>query len=457
MIDIQGHKISGFPFLNHSKICDLLEYNGPILSHFRDTQERDYLYLWVDHSLDKNRWLVWYIPKEELINYLQKEISLRDLLHNASTLFATDINADIQHSNTLIITFSSLPEEYIPEPESFFSLDIPKTYFSEINKGFKNYYVPFLRTNGYSFKLENSENQFSEAVKADEAGKMLMDISKSAIEFAEYDFFNKFRENFTDFNSLNTAVKRVKDYISPVVIDTNFHSFEVTLNIDSIMSLDGESVELKSWRKNLFNDYYNSVFDINYASPEALEIVNSRFPEETSRKRILQPILRILKNPNYKLFTKPSNSPFQEQTKISGKRYKEFLPSLAKEELDEEDRKKLVNMIIEVREKDGQLKLGRHDIQDNILFQTEQDAVQLSLLYFEFDGVQVNLRKQIFYSYSIDENNLSKIYCSEFQIEIHENSRSTAQKAFYSAMLTKIIEWKDDDDPRFELYIESLY
>ena len=112
------------------KISDLLEYEGPILSHFTDSAGKNYLFYWVDYDAEVNRWLVWEVTTKQIAEYLKGLVSLKNLLekNNKTALFIVDIDAQCHYKNVVTLELNHIPTLYIPEDTSFYTFDIPEYY-----------------------------------------------------------------------------------------------------------------------------------------------------------------------------------------------------------------------------------------------------------------------------------------------------------------------------------------
>ena len=115
---------------NLVKISDLLEFEGPILSHFTDSAGKNYLFYWVDYDAEVNRWLVWEVTTKQIAQYLKGFVSLKNLLgkNNKTALFIVDIDAQCHYKNVVTLGLNHIPTPYIPEDTSFFTFDIPEHY-----------------------------------------------------------------------------------------------------------------------------------------------------------------------------------------------------------------------------------------------------------------------------------------------------------------------------------------
>jgi len=105
-----------------TKVYDLIEYEGPLLSHFIDENENSFLFLWVDTDKITNKWLIWIVEKNNLFNYILGDISLRDLLALKTKDFVVliDIDNDLNCVKYESVEIDKIPEKYTPELDSFF-------------------------------------------------------------------------------------------------------------------------------------------------------------------------------------------------------------------------------------------------------------------------------------------------------------------------------------------------
>ncbi|MBL7797090.1 MAG: hypothetical protein JNJ90_11405 [Saprospiraceae bacterium] len=66
-----------------TKLFDLEYYDGPLLSLFADANGDFYLYKWYDLAPDSHQWLVWRVPYETLLRYLNGLAPEFELLRDA--------------------------------------------------------------------------------------------------------------------------------------------------------------------------------------------------------------------------------------------------------------------------------------------------------------------------------------------------------------------------------------
>jgi hypothetical protein len=124
METLQSIPLSHFPLEGTlHKVSDLIYYDGPLLSHFQSDQGDDYLYHWVDFDDVCNRWLVFRITPAQRMRYISRRVSLRELVtHPADgTLYALDLDNDLNALNVQLVYPADLPEIYLPQPDSIYA------------------------------------------------------------------------------------------------------------------------------------------------------------------------------------------------------------------------------------------------------------------------------------------------------------------------------------------------
>ena len=121
---IEGYNIE-YDFSQFKKVADLIYFEGPLLSHYVSSKGDDYLFYWVDKDDNDNRWLVVRVSLANLQKYIGKGISLRELIEtpNDGYLYSVDVSHDICYDNVKLVQPSALPEEYLPEPGSYYTFE----------------------------------------------------------------------------------------------------------------------------------------------------------------------------------------------------------------------------------------------------------------------------------------------------------------------------------------------
>lgn len=124
MRQIKGYNID-YDFSSFRKIADLIYFEGPLLSHYISSKGDDYLFYWVDKDESDNRWLVLRTSLANLQKYMGKVITLRELIEspNDGYLYSVDVNNDISYHDVKLVQPSALPEEYLPEKDSYYAFE----------------------------------------------------------------------------------------------------------------------------------------------------------------------------------------------------------------------------------------------------------------------------------------------------------------------------------------------
>lgn len=127
MIKLTGDKVSATKFDRHSYICDLINFEGPFLSLYKD-EHSDWLYLWGDtDGKNTDRWLIFPITRGNLLAYLKKDFSLRKLLLEATQIYSLDKRVVIEQNQVKPTTYRQIIrttidqlEDYWPDEDSLF-------------------------------------------------------------------------------------------------------------------------------------------------------------------------------------------------------------------------------------------------------------------------------------------------------------------------------------------------
>ncbi len=124
MKDVKGFDIQ-FDFSSFRKIADLINFEGPLLSHYISSKGDDYLFYWVDRDDRDNRWLVLRVSLANLQKYMAGILSLLELIGspNDGYLYLVDVDNDINYHNVKLVQPADLPEDYLPAADSYYSFE----------------------------------------------------------------------------------------------------------------------------------------------------------------------------------------------------------------------------------------------------------------------------------------------------------------------------------------------
>lgn len=114
-----------FDFDGFVQMTDLIYYDGPLLSHFVSKTGKDYLFYWVDIDEKFNRWMFFRVTPTVIQSYLDKKLSLREIICGLEEGFVSFVEIDDEANflNTKIVKISSIPEEYLPSSQSYYCFE----------------------------------------------------------------------------------------------------------------------------------------------------------------------------------------------------------------------------------------------------------------------------------------------------------------------------------------------
>lgn len=124
MKNLDGYNIP-FDFDGFVQMSDLIYYDGPLLSHFVSKTGKDYLFYWVDIDEKFNRWMFYRVTPTVIQSYLDKKLSLREIICGLEEGFVSFVEIDDEANflNTKIVKISSIPEEYLPSSQSYYCFE----------------------------------------------------------------------------------------------------------------------------------------------------------------------------------------------------------------------------------------------------------------------------------------------------------------------------------------------
>ena len=122
MENIQGIEIKNLDFADQ-KSGDLIYHEGPLLSHFKGDNGYDYFYKWADANHSVNRWIVFRVTIDGMMDFFEKKTTLRNLILNTPPNFVyfLELDNDLNTQSVTIASPKHIPSKYLPSESSFFS------------------------------------------------------------------------------------------------------------------------------------------------------------------------------------------------------------------------------------------------------------------------------------------------------------------------------------------------
>ncbi len=294
MIDIKGHIIPEFPFDGINKVSDLIELDGPLLSHYKDTRGNDILFYWVDNNEECNRWLVWQVEEQDLLYYLCGSLPLAGLFpKNNKFIYVVDIDNAIKYKSVVHIYVTDLPENYKPEQTAYFKFELPEVYELKV-KAIS--YIKDWELKGLYFNVEPSTNRLGPTVGIKDIWQVLQNVCKSFSEFVSYRVSNILAANKVDDKTITATAKSLSSASRLRLVYLNLNSFHAGIAAESIKidSLDNTDL-LQEFTTEVLKSFQKEVLDNDFASPKDIDSLVDKFDVE-SRKKIFTPILEIINN-----------------------------------------------------------------------------------------------------------------------------------------------------------------
>lgn len=127
---VDGLNIDKFPYENLRLIADLLYFDGPLLSYFKDNANQHYLYYWCDTDESYNRWLVCKIPQRPLSHFLTRQLTLRALIFASEpdNIYLVDMDEQLRYAHIVKTQLGKLPEDYLPDHDTYYDASLSVFY-----------------------------------------------------------------------------------------------------------------------------------------------------------------------------------------------------------------------------------------------------------------------------------------------------------------------------------------
>ena len=120
MLELKGDNVKSDLLI---RVDDLIYFDGPLLSTYKKEDGSLFLILWVDNTTTDNRWCVIPVEEETLTSFLDKEITLRDVINKTEHVIFKDLyseGSELLERQIKKVLAKDSPEEYMPTNESYF-------------------------------------------------------------------------------------------------------------------------------------------------------------------------------------------------------------------------------------------------------------------------------------------------------------------------------------------------
>ncbi|MFI8377464.1 hypothetical protein [Leeuwenhoekiella sp. NPDC079379] len=389
--------LSDFDLSLFKKIEDIIYLDEPILTHLTKNGKHFLLYL-VDTVENIDIYLMFELEETTIFEYLTKQITLRNVISsNQNLIYKIEQDFEGLIINTTLTQSHSLSESYLPSNDSYLTYDPANdSYYYTLIKNFEaKTYLRSLQRDAFYIRLAPTNEKYADTIGFNElVGELLKNISSSFKSFLKADFFESFKEKLTDEKKLNSFFNRLSDDLDYRMVDLNFRSFEIGLAVDKVMKQSIEDTKVREWAMDVGYKYKELVLDEDY-DEENVQIIISNYTKE-DRKKIFEPIFKIIENPNFQLQIKNSKSKPYSIIKLKDKSVIQRIVPPAAMGTDEDGKLKEYEIIqvTTIKEKDKVRKSIRLD--DNTLFESSSAKQYIlkksDFAKFDFDlGFDVNI------------------------------------------------------------------
>lgn len=142
---VRGQALRDHPLSTLTKTADLVLFDGPILGLSENPSGEPYLHLWCDVDGHVNRWVVFRVSREQLTRYVDRRVTLRNLVLDPPDgfLYLADMTDDLSFEGVQIVQPSDLPDSYRPSQDSLYKFEPINTEVS-LNELSRRYGTPIL-------------------------------------------------------------------------------------------------------------------------------------------------------------------------------------------------------------------------------------------------------------------------------------------------------------------------
>jgi hypothetical protein len=122
MRQVLGADIGNVDFGESNKVADLIFFDGPLLSLYRNNEGENFFHYWCEADNAVNRWLVFKVGDQEVEEYLKGHLTLKTIVTNPKDgfLYSLDIGADNSQKAAFIVSPKELPVPYLPSDDSLY-------------------------------------------------------------------------------------------------------------------------------------------------------------------------------------------------------------------------------------------------------------------------------------------------------------------------------------------------
>lgn len=442
---VPGYILEATPIEQLKKVSNLIEFEGPLLSHYSDKYNHNYLFYWVDQDELNNRWLVWKVEEHFLYLYIAGDIPLDHLFpKEGEQLFMIDIDYNLTHTKTVLCYSDQIDEAYRPEEQSFFNFEIPEVYKEKIQVGslLETYKEKALYLN-----IQTASKRYDTTVGIQDAWTIMQSIAKSFSEYVQYSVNNILGQRITDKNRILTAVKSLSSINRLRIVYLNLNSFHIGVAADSL-NINSVAMDpsIESFGNTALQSFKQEILDNDFSSTDDVNILVKKYPDENVRHKIFDPIIAIINNDNIRINITDYTKTFDKSyNRVSKNEQNALLPGKPKMILQEESGKTLIVAYIVADKDSAQGTLFPKDITGRVMYTKETNTFP-----FELNKLLLHNGQEIVFSHPIIlegtfENDVSSLEYPALGIYISANNKKDLEEAFLDQFRKLYLQYKEGE------------
>ena len=116
------------------KLGDFLFWEGPLMSHFVNDRNEDFIFKWSSKDDLHNRWMVYKSTPALLLDYFEGQINSADLIlkNPDGFVYFIDTDNDLNWLKIYLVKIQDIPKEYMPLPDSFYETETYEPYAEKL-------------------------------------------------------------------------------------------------------------------------------------------------------------------------------------------------------------------------------------------------------------------------------------------------------------------------------------
>jgi hypothetical protein len=261
-------------------------------------------------------------------------------------------------------------------------------------------------------------------VGAREAAFALNNLCNSMEGYIKVEASNRYSEVYADKSRITRNVNKIAEMLSPRIAQTADHSFEVWLAMDIITFNSGDKTALEI-RNSVIEGYKNDVLDVDFTSEKDAHIIAEKF-KPNERKQIFEPLLKVLDNEAIHVSITNYEKTIPLRTRIKSARvFKEIIiPPVTLEELqaEQERKNKIYSMVVNLKEGQDVLKIGKKQIMENLLFVEEKGQTPFDIISpVEVGDFSLKIKMPIRCELKVEDNGHLELFNSKLDIYAEGN------------------------------------